>query len=567
MFVLLQNPKKLLFDVATGVFRLYNTSTDSLILSVSGDYHMQTTETNGGTLFWQDGFNMHGQGVEKDVTAPGVPTGLSQTAGDAKVTLSWTDPGDTDLYVIRIKRSTTTGSGYTLVDTVLPGVQTYVDTDVTNDTTYYYVITAIDSNYNESSATSEVSSTPVAADTTPPGLPTSVVATPGDTQVVITWTDPTDTDLAGIRIKRSTTSGSGYSLLTTINPAVETYTDSTAANGITYYYILTAIDAVPNESSATTEVSAIPVAPDTTAPALPTSVIATPGNGQVVITWIDPGDSDLAGIRVKRSTTSGSGYSTLYTVNPAVQTYTDSSASNGTTYYYVLSAIDEIPNESSNTSEVSATPNAPIEFDASSASGTSVSQASFSWTHTPVGTPRGVVVFTMVYASATNIISGVTYGGTSMTEVTSSFAADTSAELGSVKAYFLGSSVPTGAQTVVVTRTNNTNSAYGVAATVTGSTDTTYAGVITEAQNQALTEENVDDGSPGVDSIRFAALYSGLSAVPSVGSNSTAMESNDIGARVFATCRETTGGQGSRPVGFTAASDDVAAVYLAITKA
>lgn len=101
------------------------------------------------------------------------------------------------------------------------------------------------------------------------------------------------------------------------------------------------------------------VTPDTTPPAKPTGLVATAGDGQVVLTWTDPADEDLAGVKVKRSTTSGSGYTTLDTVSPGVETYTDSSVSNDTTYYYILVSIDEVPNESAATSEASVTPTAP----------------------------------------------------------------------------------------------------------------------------------------------------------------------------------------------------------------
>lgn len=75
-----------------------------------------------------------------------------------------------------------------------------------------------------------------------------------------------------------------------------------------------------------------------------------------------------------------------------------------------------------------------------------------SFTHTPVGTPRGVTVL-IVSTSATDTVSGVTYGGVAMTEATGSPVVSTSAEGGVCYAYTLGASVPTGAQTVDITGT------------------------------------------------------------------------------------------------------------------
>lgn len=95
-----------------------------------------------------------------DVEAPDAPTDFVVTPGDAKNTLIWVDPEDEDLDFINIYRSLTTGTGFTLLDTVAAGVETYLDDDVVNDTTYYYYLTAVDNSDNESSQTTEQSATP-----------------------------------------------------------------------------------------------------------------------------------------------------------------------------------------------------------------------------------------------------------------------------------------------------------------------------------------------------------------------------------------------------------------------
>lgn len=78
------------------------------------------------------------------------------------------------------------------------------------------------------------------------------------------------------------------------------------------------------------------------------------------------------------------------------------------------------------------------------------SVANPSWTHTPTGTPAGVIVITSERFDFIGV-TAVTYGGTSMTEITGSPHQHTTGETGQVTVWFLGSSVPTGAQTVAVT--------------------------------------------------------------------------------------------------------------------
>lgn len=210
-----------------------------------------------------------------------------------------------------------------------------------------------------------------------------------------------------------------------------------------------------------------------------------------------------------------------------------------------------------------------IGFDASSEShsGTtgSASQTSFNWQHTPAGTPKGVLVFVFVTGSTSDIVGTVSYGASAMTAVPGGRAVDTAAETGSCKAYFLGSSVPTGQQTVTVNRSNTTNQVYAVCITVTAANAVTEAtGVVLLQEDGAYTEQNVNDGSVGVNSMRFAGAYYGGANPPVAGSNSTALQSIDFGNFTAGVVRETNAGQGSRPVGFTDASDDRAAVHLAI---
>lgn len=216
--------------------------------------------------------------------------------------------------------------------------------------------------------------------------------------------------------------------------------------------------------------------------------------------------------------------------------------------------------------------NDAVAFDAvtESHTGTTGASATYSWSHTPVGTPKAVVVFTIDLTGGNYPYGGVTYGGVALSEVTSGTASDGSGtpEGGTMKAWFLGSGIPTGTQTVQVTESGSMNNNHAYVYTFTAGGDTSYAGVYTESNNQTLTEENIDDGSPGTSSIRVMAVKSGASSVLSAGSNSTyngTGMSIDGGSTISMTVYETVPGQGSRPVGVTyGTSDDVAAVYLAV---
>jgi len=295
----------------------------------------------------ESGFSTSDTAMPVDATPPPPPTGLALTAGDRQVELEWDDSTAADFAGYKVYRSTTSESGYVQIATLTS--PNYLDTGLTNGTTYYYVVAAFDEVPNLSGYSDEESATP--EDVTPPVAPTGLSATGGDQMIVLDWDDNGEDDLVDYRVWRSTTSGSGYAAIATVSESL--YVDSGLTNGTTYYYVISARDEVPNESGhSTQEVSGIPI--DAIPPAAPTGLIATAGDGEVVLDWDDNAEADLAGYQVYRSTTSGSYGSPLATTGSS--TYTDASVTNGTTYYYVVTARDEVPNSSAMSTEVSATP-------------------------------------------------------------------------------------------------------------------------------------------------------------------------------------------------------------------
>jgi hypothetical protein len=85
-----------------------------------------------------------------------VPTGVSATAGNTQVVLSWSPSAGASSYIVQ--SSTTSGGPYTTIAT--PTTTSYTNTGLANGTTYYYVISATDG-INVSSNSLEVSATPV----------------------------------------------------------------------------------------------------------------------------------------------------------------------------------------------------------------------------------------------------------------------------------------------------------------------------------------------------------------------------------------------------------------------
>lgn len=99
---------------------------------------------------------------------------------------------------------------------------------------------------------------------------------------------------------------------------------------------------------------------DTTPPEMPSGLEATSGDGEVVLEWKASGASDLGGYRVYRATTSISSVEGMTPASGSAPlpetTFTDAEVTNGTTYYYRVTAVDAAGNESDGSAEVTVTP-------------------------------------------------------------------------------------------------------------------------------------------------------------------------------------------------------------------
>ena len=274
--------------------------------------------------------------------APATPTGLAATAGDAQVSLSWNSAARASSY--NVKRSTTAGGPYTTVANVTSTA--YTNTGLTNGTVYYYVVSAVNSG-GESANSSQVSATPQVA--TVPGTPTGLTASAGDSQASLSWT--ASSGATSYNVKRATSSGGPYTTVASGITATS-YTNTGLSSGTTYYYVVSAVNA-NGESANSSEASATPQG---TAPAPPTGLTASAGDSQASLSWT--ASSGAISYNVKRATISGGPYTTVASEITATS-YTNTGLSNGTTYHYVVSAVNA-NGESANSSEASATPSTPV---------------------------------------------------------------------------------------------------------------------------------------------------------------------------------------------------------------
>jgi len=97
-----------------------------------------------------------------DLTAPAAPENLWALAGNGTVSLDWDNNNEPDLEGYNLYRTTTSGSGYTKLNSPLLTDSNYIDDTVINGTIYYYVVTALDTSENESGNSVEACAVPSA---------------------------------------------------------------------------------------------------------------------------------------------------------------------------------------------------------------------------------------------------------------------------------------------------------------------------------------------------------------------------------------------------------------------
>jgi hypothetical protein len=179
----------------------------------------------------------------------------------------------------------------------------------------------------------------------PVGLSATTIST---SQINLAWS--VAPGAASYAVKRATTSGGPYTTIAT-GVTGTSYSDTGRSALTTYYYVVSATNgngtsADSAETSATTKSSVVPVAP--------TGLAATSTSLDLAnLTWTaTPGANTYI---VKRSRTSGGPYTTV-AIGVTGTSFTDTNLVAGTTYYYVVSAVNEMGEGANSAQSSTATP-------------------------------------------------------------------------------------------------------------------------------------------------------------------------------------------------------------------
>jgi chitodextrinase len=170
--------------------------------------------------------------------------------------------------------------------------------------------------------------------------------------VDLRWSAATDNvAVKGYRIYRNSVR------IANLSASSLSFTDTPLADGIPDTYFAMAYDQAGNVSPTSNEISVTPTAPapgDSTPPTAPGNLSASAGDGAVTLSWSAATDDvGVASYRVFRNGAQ------VASTTSSTTTFSDTGLTNGTTYSYVITAVDAAGNSSSQSNTASATPQAP----------------------------------------------------------------------------------------------------------------------------------------------------------------------------------------------------------------
>jgi fibronectin type 3 domain-containing protein len=312
--------------------------------------HNDTGLVGGQTYFYQvSAVNGVGESLKSNeanatlpigTSIPSAPRNLLAVPGDSFVDLSWNPPtsdGNSSILNYRIYRGNSPGGETFLVE--IGNTTSHNDTGLVGGQTYYYQVSAVNG-IGEGNRSSEAGATTWLLQV--PSEPRNLVAASGDSMVDLSWNPPIsdgNSSVSNYRIYRGVSSG-GEAFLVEIGN-LTSYTDLGLTGGQTYYYEVSAVNAI-GEGNKSNEANATPSV-GTTTPSAPRNLLAVPGDSSVDLSWNPPltdGNSSILNYRIYRGPSSGGEVFLIEIGN--VTNYADSGLVNGQTYYYKVSAVNGI---------------------------------------------------------------------------------------------------------------------------------------------------------------------------------------------------------------------------------
>jgi titin len=335
------------------------------------------------------------------VALPGAPTGVSGTAGNASVALSWSAPStDGGSAITRYRITPYIGTTAQTAVQTTTAATSFTVTGLTNGTAYTFTVAAVNGVGTGPDSAASSAATPA----TTPGAPTGVAGTSGNASVALTWTAPANTGGSAITGYQVTPRIAGVAqtpVLTGSNATSFTVTGLT--NGAAYTFVVAAINAAGTGANSSASASITPA----TVPGAPTNVAGTSANASVRLTWTAPASNGGRAITRYRITPyiGGTAQTPVQTTSTST-TFTVTGLTNGTAYTFTVAATNAVGTGADSTPSAAVTPLVPVRL-----------VQSRTLTPAASSTPSGA--FNNSVASGDTLVGAFALGGAGASTVTS----------------------------------------------------------------------------------------------------------------------------------------------------
>ena len=284
---------------------------------------------------------------------PQAPTNLTVTAtSGTQTTVTWTDNSN-DATDFLIERATSASGLFTQIADVPGTVTSYFDSNLIPTTEYFYRVRA-----TNTSGTSSHSNVATATVPVPPATPTNARTTlVTATEIDLSW-QLNSTNEDGIAIFLRAADGD-FNPLVTLPPGTTSYQNVNLTPNTEYDYHIRVFNAAGYSDFAGVATTTLTSGPP---PAAPTNLVASPGQGEVALSW--PVSIGATSYNIYRSTSPGGEGSTPFYTDIGPDYFIDTHVASNTTYYYKVSAVGW-GGEGALTSEASVTvPPSPVSLSA-----------------------------------------------------------------------------------------------------------------------------------------------------------------------------------------------------------
>ena len=259
------------------------------------------------------------QSIQYAVASLNAPTMTLTSAASGQPVISWTKVNGAAQYEV-YRSATGKANSFSIIRRT--SALTYTDVNAAAGNTYYYVVRAISGSVKSAFCPAQSIQYAVAS----LNAPTMTLTSAASGQPVVSWTKVNGA--AQYEVYRST-NGKNFSIVR--RTAALSYTDTSAAAGNTYYYVVRAINGSVKSAFCPAQSIQYAVASLNA----PTMTLTSAASGQPVVSWTKV--NGAAQYEVYRST-NGKNFSIVR--RTAALSYTDTSAAAGTTYYYQVRAIN-----------------------------------------------------------------------------------------------------------------------------------------------------------------------------------------------------------------------------------